>query len=140
MIYKDLTIDEKDKLLKIPAYISLLAANTDGQMNEKEKKEAIQFTHMKTYSCDPLLASFYYDAEKVFLSNIETLDRQLPKGTKEREETIKMELEKMEPILAKLGEDYSSLIHESMKSYTKHVSKAHGNALVSFLIPFVNWD
>jgi hypothetical protein len=37
-------------LLKFPAYISLLAANTDGKMDDTEKLSAIVFIHMKTYS------------------------------------------------------------------------------------------
>jgi hypothetical protein len=134
--FENLKPNEKNMLLKFPAYISLLATNSDGKMDDVEKKEAIQFTHIKTFSCNALLYDFYKEAEKVFLTNIEELDNILPKEKTQRKEVIENELVKLEPILDKLGKDYASIMHTSMKSYTKHVSKAHNNVLESFLIPF----
>ena len=46
--FKNLTESENKALLKFPVYISLLAANGDGKMDEAEKKEAIKFSHIKT--------------------------------------------------------------------------------------------
>jgi hypothetical protein len=134
--FKNLGANEKSMLMKFPAYISLLAANSDGTMDKTEKEEAIKFTHIKTFSCTPLLAPYYKEAEKMFLTNIEELDNLLPKERTQRELAIKKELPKLEPILKKLGNDYASAMHTSMKSYTKHVSKAHNNVLEAFLIPF----
>jgi hypothetical protein len=134
-LFKNLKENEKSMLLKFPAYISLLAANSDGEFDDVEKKEAIYFTHIKTFSCDSLLSDFYKEVEKVFISNILELDNRLPKGREERGSAIKKELEKLEPILNKLGKEYISIMHKSMQSYTKHVSKAHNNVLESFIIP-----
>jgi hypothetical protein len=135
-LFENLNSDEKDMLLKFPAYISLLAAYSDEKMDEVEKKEAIKFTHIKTYSCNPLLSDFYAEVDKVFAQNIEKLNNELPKEKMERDQTIRTELAKLEPILLKLGKEYASIMHISMKSYTEHVSKAHHNILESFLIPF----
>lgn len=140
MLYKDLSENEKNMLLEFPAYISLLTANADGHMSEKEKKDAFKLTHIKTYSCDPLLTPFYKDAEKVFMENINKLDALLPKTKHEREDAIKAALDELEPLLNKLGKDYTWTMNRSMKSYAQHVSKTHNNILVSFLIPFINWD
>ncbi len=133
--FENLNQNEISMLLKFPAYISLLAANSDGKMDEAEKKEAIHFTHIKTFSCDPLLSDFYKEAEKVFLANIEELDDSLPKGKNEREMAIKKELSKLEHILNKLGKEYASTMYRSMQSFTEHVSKAHNNVLEFFIIP-----
>lgn len=127
--------EEKELLLKYPAYISLLAANADGEMNEIEKKAAIKFTHIKTYSCVPLLSEFYKEVDKHFEHVIEQLDRQLPKGKAERYKSINHELLKIEKILTKLGHDYKNALHKSMQSYTKHVSMAHRNILEYFIFP-----
>lgn len=140
MLYKDLSENERHMLLEFPAYVSLLAANADGHMSDIDKRKAFEFTHIKTYTCDPLLAPFYKDADKVFMENIDKLDALLPKTKKEREEAIKASLDELEPLLNKLGKDYAWTMHRSMKSYAQHVSKTHGNVLVSFLIPFINWD
>ena len=134
-LYENLNSAEKEMLLKFPAYISLLAANADGKMDDAEKKEAIKLTHIKTYSSGPELSTFYKDAEIVFQKNINQLDQQLPKDKNAREAAINVELEKLKAILCKLGKEYSRHMKKSMQSYTHHVSKAHNNVIESFLIP-----
>ena len=133
---KNLTIEEYEMLLKFPAYISLLAANKDGMLDDVEKKSAIKFAHIKTYSCDRLLLDFFKDVDKVFEKNIVHLDKALPKGKENRDAAIKSELLKLEAIVLKSGAEYSSLMHDSMKSFKDHVSKAHNNVLVDFIFPF----
>ncbi len=126
---------ERESLLKFPAYISLLAANNDNGLDETEKKAAIKFSHVKTFSCDPLLSNFYEEADKVFEENITSLDNALSKGIVEREAAIKGELVKLCAILKKLGKVYALAMHHSMKSFKDHVSKSHHSVLESFILP-----
>ncbi len=133
--FNSLTQQEKEALLKFPAYISLLAANSYGLVDEADKKEAIKLEHIKTFSADPLLAEFYKEADKVFKNNLEQLDKNLPKEKSSREAAIKNELTKLEKIILKLGDDYTSVMHRSMKSFKDHVSKAHHNVLIDFIFP-----
>lgn len=133
--FKELTESENNALLKFPAFISLHAANSDGVLDEAEKKSAIKFSHIKTYSCDPLLSEFYEEADKGFENNIQQLDKYLPKGEAERETAIKKELLNLEKILLKLGKDYPSVMHRSMKSFKEHVSKAHHSVFADFIFP-----
>ncbi len=130
-----LTPSEKEMLLKFPAYISLLAAGKDDSLDEVERKEAIKFCHIKTYSCAPLLNDFYKEAEKDFEKNIISLDNKLPRVKSEREKIIKEELKKIEIILKKLGKEYAAVMLRSMKTFKDHVSKAHRNVLEYFLFP-----
>jgi hypothetical protein len=127
---------EKERLFKAPSYVSLLAANADGEMDEEERMSAIEFSHIKTYSCDPLLTNFYKEVEKVFVANLRQLDNQLPKGKTERNEVINKELLELEPLFTKLGYTYAKKLHRSFTTYTEHVSKAHRNSLTSFIFPF----
>ena len=126
---------EKEMLLNAPAYVSLLAANAHGGMDETEKKIAIETSHIKTFSCHPMLREFYHEVEKIFSINIEQLDNQLPKGKAGREAAIKKELAKLEPIFLKLGQEYAATLHRSFITYTEHVSQAHKNLLESFIFP-----
>jgi hypothetical protein len=48
--FKNLTTEEYNKLLQFPAYISLLAANVDGYLDDAEKDAAVELTHIKTFS------------------------------------------------------------------------------------------
>ncbi len=133
--FSTLTKEDREALLKFPAYITLLAANSDGLLDKAEKKEAIKLEHIKTFSADPLLAEFYREADKVFRNNLEHLDKNLPQEKDRRETAIKNELMKLEKIVSKLGEDYTSAMHRSMKSFKDHVSKAHHNVLIDFIFP-----
>ena len=133
--FKELTEQENKALLKFPAFISLLAASSDNKLDEAEKKSAIKFSHIKTYSCDPLLAEFYNEADKVFEYNIHQLEKDLPIKSAAREAALKEELNKLETIVLKLGEEYTSVMHRSMESFKNHVSQAHHSVLVDFIFP-----
>lgn len=133
--FENLSASDNEKLLKFPAYISLFAADRDDKLDEAEKESAIKFAHTKTFSCDPLLTEFYNEADKVFENNIDQLDKELPKDKDSREAAIKKALLNLEKIVSKLGEKYASTMSHSMKSFTEHVSKAHHNVLVDFIIP-----
>ena len=134
-LFINLSVQENEALLKFPAYISLLAANSDDKLDESEKKSAIKLSHTKTFSCDPLLVEFYKEADRVFKNNIEQLDKDLPKEKNRRESAIKKKLSNLEKIVSKLGNEYTSAMHRSMKSFKEHISKAHHNVLVDFIFP-----
>ena len=133
--FTKLTESENKELLKFPALISLLAANSDDKLDTAEKQSAVKFSHIKTFSSDPLLSEFYAEADKGFESTIQQLDNELPIEKEARETTLKKELMKLEVILLKLGEEYSTVMHRSMNSFKDHVSRAHHNVFVDFLIP-----
>lgn len=131
----DLSELERRQLLKFPAYISLLAASADGGLDKQEKNAAIKLTHVKTFTCDPILWDFYTKVEKDFETTITELNRQLSQNKEEREAAIKKELRKLESILKKLGKEYATVMHKSLQSYKDHVSKAHRNVLEYFIFP-----
>jgi len=133
--FKNLSVREQELLLKFPAYISLLAANTDGNFDDSEELSAIEFTHVKTYSCDPVLVEFFQDVDKNFKSTIDQLNKALPLGKVNRDDAIKKKLVHLEAITSKLGPHYSSIMHKSMQSFKDHVSRAHHNVLIDFIFP-----
>lgn len=130
-----LTDQEYQDLLKFPVYVSLLASTSEGKMDNAEKKSAVEFAHIKTFSCDPVLKDFYHDAEKVFEKNMLEIDNQLPAENSSRVAAIKDELSKLQNILKKTGQKFQSTMQRSMKSFKDHVSKAHHNVLVDFIFP-----
>jgi len=133
--FDNLNHAEKDLLLKFPVYVSMLAAEKNDHVDKIEKRRALQFCHIKTFTCDPLLSQFYHEAEKNFETNINELDSALPSDKAEREEIITNELAKIESILLKLGTDYALVMNRSMRSFKNHVSRAHRNILEYFVFP-----
>jgi hypothetical protein len=134
--FKNINTQEYKKLLQFPAYISLLAANLDGKLDDAEKHAASELTHIKTFSGDRLLMDFFKDVEADFVKNMINLDSKLPAGKEPRKVAIKNELLKLEQILSLCDEKHTIAMHKSMKSFKDHVSKAHNNILVDFLFPF----
>lgn len=133
--FKNLSTKDTEELLKFPAYISLLAANFEGHLDEVEKKSAIKLSYIKTFSSDPLLSEFYKAADKVFKKNIEAIDLVLPKEKDSREAAIKQELQILVKITSKLGKEYAATMHRGMELFKEHVSRAHNNVLVDFIFP-----
>jgi hypothetical protein len=132
--YHDLSPEKKEQLLKFPAYVSLLAANYHSNgMDSEEKKSAIDFSHIKTFSVNPLLKEFFEDVEKGFEQTITALDEKLPKRKNEREVILRTELEKIEKILLNTDPEFSNLLHESMRAFKEHVAHAH-HSLMEYLI------
>ncbi|MEO5978310.1 MAG: hypothetical protein ABIS36_19240 [Chryseolinea sp.] len=78
VICENLSTREHELLLKFPACISLLAANADGDFDHSEELTAIEFNHVKIYSCDPVHAEFFQDVDKNFKSAVEQLNKELP--------------------------------------------------------------
>jgi hypothetical protein len=130
-----LSAHEKESLLKYPAYLSLLAGYSDYKLDMDERKLAVKFVHIKTFTCDPILVEFYREAEKVFEKNIIQLDKELPKEKSLREAAINKELSNLDKMVLKLGKDYALMMHISMSSYKEHVLKAHHNVVVDFVFP-----
>ena len=133
--FKKLSAKDKKALLTFPAYISMLAAHKDDKLDEFEKEAAIKLSHTATFACDPILSDFYMEVDKVFEKNIAQLDKDLPKDKSRREATIKNEILKLEKIVRKLGKAYALTMHQSMKLFKEHVSKAHHNVLIDFIFP-----
>lgn len=133
--FKNLRESEKEQLVRFPAYVSLLASTAENGIDKQEKNAAVKLTHVKTYSCDPLLTDFYKMAENCFEQTITCLDHELPHGKEERKSAIINELRKLDPLLNKLPPDYAAVLRRSMESYKRHVSKVHRNILEYFIFP-----
>ena len=134
-VFDDLSQQEKKQMIRFPVYISLLAASKDCNLDKQEKITAIKLTHIKTFSCDPVLADYYSAVDQDFEKDIAEISERLPKEHQERELVIRRELRKLEDILAKMDKEYAAIMHHSLRSYKDHVSRAHRNILEYFLFP-----
>ena len=136
-LYATLNPKEKEKLLQFPVYISLLAANADGELDDREKQKANDIAQIKNYdSKEPILIRYYEEVAAVFEHNLNHLDSILPKDKDEREAAIRQQFAELEGIVNKLGTQYNNALHRSLQSFKEHVSKAHQNTLEGFFFPF----
>jgi len=136
-LYANLSSEEKTKLLQLPAYITLLAANADGKLDDREKQKATEFVNIKNYdNKEPLLVKYYSEVQEHFEQTLEYIDAQLPTDKDQRENALKQQLSEIEIILNKLGTEYVKAMHRSMESFMDYVSKAHESVLEHFFFPF----
>jgi len=133
-LFKNLSAGQKKALLKLPAYISLLAS-TDLKMDEAEKMSAIKLAHTRSFSCEPLLADFYREADRNFEKNIVQLNKELPMEMGIREAEVQKEIRNLEKIVLKLGDDYTLAMQRSLKTFKEHVAKAHHSVIEDFILP-----
>jgi hypothetical protein len=133
-LFKKLTVEEKEAILRFPVYLTLLADNRDGILNESEKNCDRHFLHNKTY-CDPLLSEFYIEVDKVFASTLEKIDKELPIQKEKRDAAINKELMSVEKIVMKLGKEYTLTMHRSMKSFKEHLFRTHHGIFLNFSLP-----
>ena len=134
-LFQNLSNEEETALLKFPVYVSLLAANAEGGLDKAERKSALQFSHIKTYSCHPSLKAFYKIADGEFEHNLLELDAQLPKDKEPRLDAIKTALARIEKIIQKLDKDSAMRMHNTTSTFKDHVSRAHHNVLEDFIFP-----
>lgn len=133
--FQNLSKQEYQLLLKFPAYVSLLAANADGKLDDSEKSSAVELAHIKSYNCDPLLSDFFKEVDENFEETLHKLDNSLPKEKSKRDAAIIAQLEKIENLFSKMEAETIAVIHKSMNSFKDHISLAHHNALIDFLFP-----
>jgi hypothetical protein len=134
-VFEDLSPQEKKQLIRLPVYVSLLAASKDWSLDRLEKNTAIKLTHIKTFSCDPVLADYYAAVDQDFERAVAEISQQLPEEKEARELAIRRELRKLDGILRKLDKDYATSLYHSLRSYKDQVSRAHRNILEYFLFP-----
>lgn len=134
-MFKDLSLPEREQLEKFPVYLSLLAASKDCRLDGREMHSAVKLTHIKTFSCDPVLSDYYAEVDKNFETVAREISNQLPADRDAREVAIRRQLTKLEILLRKLDKRYAAIMHESLRAYKDHVSRAHRNVLEYFIFP-----
>lgn len=122
---KKLTIKERELLLKAPVLISILASSTDENIDRKERKEAIELSHLRTFTSKPILQSFYKEVEVEFKKNLEELLHKYEPFNETRQNLIKSELKTIYNLLAKLDDNFEKEMKESLKSYGRHIANVY---------------
>ena len=121
---KKLTNEEITLLMEAPVLVSLMAISQDGNMDHKERNDAIEMAHLRTYTSDPLLRPYYKLAEESFTTNLNALSIQFD-PLDGNQKSIENRLKKIYALLEKLNPEYSRMMKESLKSYAYHVATVH---------------
>jgi hypothetical protein len=69
--FEILTSEEQQLLLKAPVLVSVLASCSLNNVSEAQKSDAIKLSHIKTFTADPLLLSYYGEVKRSFKEDFE---------------------------------------------------------------------
>ena len=133
--FEKLTNDERELLVKAPVLVSVLASCSLNKVNKAQKADAIKLAHLKTFTANPLLLSYYAAAEKTFKDEFEaTIKKYFPFDDAKRKD-LKVELERVNLVIGKLDKKYADMLRNSLDGYARHVKKAAHSVFQDFIFP-----
>ncbi len=130
-----LTKQEQELLFKAPVLVSVLAASGDHEIDKKEKAEAIKLAHLKTFTANSLLISYYKEVEKNFNTYFDEATKKYAPFDDEKRKALKAEITVLDTVIKKLDEDFARVLHKSLTGYAEHVRMADASLLEGFVFP-----
>jgi hypothetical protein len=118
--------EEFSIITKAPAYVSLLIAGADSNIDRDEIKEAISVTKLKQNRARKELLNYYQAVAPDFEKTLTGLLNNLPKEPEERSKLVVEELKKLNTILPKLDKQFAIQFHASMRDIARKVAEASG--------------
>jgi hypothetical protein len=126
---ENLTQDEIVQLGNAVPQIAVLIAGADGKIDAEETAWADKLAHIRSYSGEKWLQAFYEQVDANFSIQFKGLVGSLPTDTAARQAALSAELEKVNPILAKLSAEHAYKIYHSYITFAQSIAKASGGFL-----------
>ena len=111
------------------AYITVLIAGADGEIDSSELEWGSKLANIRSYNDEYRLNDLFVEVEKSFQSKMESIMSKVPGGVANRYDWIKPNLEKVNDILDILDNANAFSIYRSLLSFAKHIAKADGGFL-----------
>jgi thermostable 8-oxoguanine DNA glycosylase len=127
--FEKLRDDEVEILLKAPAYVSVLIAGADDNIDKSEIQKAIQLAKVKQQKARESLLDYYKAVGERFESDFMTMIEELPHKAADRGPAINRELKKLNLILPKLNKTFSTELYASLKDIAKKIAESSGGIL-----------
>lgn len=109
--------------------IAILIGGADGSFDKDEKSWAERLVHIRSYSAPTGVEELYELANTSFSSHMEELLASYPHNTRDRNNQLVLELEKVNPILERLDAESAWLVYDSLRSFAWHIARASGGFL-----------
>ena len=127
--FENITQEEYQQLKDSIAWVTLLVAGADGEIDEKEGEWASKLTKIRGYSGDKKLRGFYDEVDEDFTLKVDQLISELPSSVEERNSLLSEKIGGLNPILAKLDQEIGATLYDNLLSFAHHVAKASGGFL-----------
>ena len=127
--FKVLSDDEIDLMLSVPILVSVLTAGADGNIDQREKKEAILLAYNKQYRATKELAGYYRLVGINFEEKLLTCIAKTSNDLDIRNSDLIYELRKLNLVLPKLDKHFSIKFYASIEDWAKRIAEASGGIL-----------
>ncbi len=129
-----LSSDEMTLLKDAHAYITILIAGADGNIDKNELAWAEKIVQIRTYTGDEDFNDYHQEVNAELPGRIQELVASLPKDIKKRSEVVTGKLAELNPILTSLQPADGAYIYKGYISFAKRIAKASGGILSFFSI------
>lgn len=127
--FEGLREDEIKVLLKAPAYVAILIGGADGNIDSKERAEAVDILKIKQSKAREQLMDYFHEVGKTFESDFSQLIEELPEDVDQRTKLISAELRKLNFIFPKIDKPFTIKLYASLREYAKRIAEASGGVL-----------
>lgn len=138
--FEKLSLREQELLIKAPVLLSVLASCSERGINQKQKADAIKLAHIKTFTAVPELQPYFKEVERNFKENFEEAAEQYYPFDEENRRLLKMEIKKIQEIIARLNPAYAAALNKSLERYVIHVKRATYSVFRDFIFPLAMPD
>ncbi len=127
--FDHLTEDEVTRLINAPAYVTVLIAGADENIDRREKLSAAKLVHYRKFTSDPLLHDYYEAVDDSFEDALNALVELYENGNDSGGKAVYEELSLLNPILAKLDNGVRQKLLDTWRSLAKKVAEASGGLM-----------
>ena len=116
------------------AWITILIAGADGEIDATETAWAEKLTKIRSYDIQQELAPFYKEVGKDFSDKMSRLLERMPSDKDERRELLSRKIRQVNEILPLLDNEKAYHLYKSYTSFAHHVAKSSGGFLEFFSV------
>lgn len=125
-LLKNLNEAEVTQMQDAIAYITILVAGADDKIEAKEIAAAEKLTQIRSFKYHDEMKPYYEAVNATLTTRINELLDALPTEVNARQEAVSGELEKLNPILAKMDLHRGHVFYQTFISFAKHVANSAG--------------
>ncbi|MFM9946050.1 MAG: hypothetical protein ACKVQB_12550 [Bacteroidia bacterium] len=118
--------DEQELVKKAPLLVCILVAGADGNVDSEEIKKSVNLIHTKSFSETSDIRHLYKEIDHDVEASLNSLLKELPTDSLEREKRISEQLAGLNSILAKLDPQIARDFYKSLRNFALRVALISG--------------
>lgn len=126
---RNLNPEEYALLKDAAAYIVILIAGADGNIDATEIEWAEKIVHIRTYTGDERLKDFHQELDEELPNKIKQFIAELPKDVNKRSQIVSDKLSGLNSILASLHPAIGAYLYKSFVTYARRIATSSGGFL-----------